>query len=139
MATIIREARYETSAEHQLRFDWNDKSGAGFSFPCNADGAILEETLAMPEAMKNYRMCVEESQKPNSTILARGVETERYRDLVPAAVKCSRCGNEHELSKGDSQCSCGQHYNAFAQELRDDYQNASTYAEYGEDYYGDDY
>lgn len=38
-------------------------------------------------------------------------------------ITCERCGEEILLGSRDTQCGCGQWYNAFGQTLRDDWQN----------------
>lgn len=89
--------------------------------------------------MANYEYALAQSS-PEGSMVFDGVVTKSYRSFVPAVIKCSKCNNEHQLGSGrwaDTQCSCGQNYNAFGQELRADYQDASTYADTDEDYYGD--
>lgn len=48
------------------------------------------------------------------------------------------CGREVEVYSGgagrDIQCECGQWWNAFGQRLRHDWQDRSTYAEWGEEW-----
>lgn len=47
--------------------------------------------------------------------------------------KCN-CGEtvERYRGQGDQMCSCGQWFNSFGQPLRDDWQDRSSYAEWGE-------
>jgi len=135
MADIIKESHHVNESESFLNFDYRNMPGAGFSFDCNEDGSLTKETLAKPDAMRNYAYCLEECKKENGEVVALGVKTRNYRNFVPAVIKCSKCTKEHHLGYGrypDTQCSCGQNYNAFGQELRDNYQDRSSYAEYGE-------
>jgi len=140
MTVFIKESHHVTESVSTLNFSYESDRGCGFCFDCNADGSLTEETKALPAAMVNYEYALAESKKSDGLIVADGVVTKKYRSFVPAVIECSKCKKEHQLGSGsyaDTQCSCGQNYNAFGQELRADYQDASTYAETGEDYYGD--
>lgn len=142
MANIIKESYIEKTETHCLKFSWRTASDSGYCFNCNKDGSLTQETLDNAVAMENYKYALENSVGENGDMISNGVQTDSYVYRVPATIECSRCGKEHHLGEGsypDSQCSCGKNYNAFGQELRDDYNDPSTYAETGEDYYGEDY
>ena len=106
-------SNFETVVEHNLVFD--DGHHNEFVFSCDESGKVFDDLS--PEALKNYRFCLEHPEK-----FARfnKIVTLKYRAKTNAKGVC-HCGNRIELVDmyyGACQCDkCGQWYNLFGQEL----------------------
>lgn len=87
--------------------------GAGFSFPCKADGTPDEKAEHYDCWIKNFHMCLEHPEKYED----QGVVPLQWSYMEPALAKCS-CGREIHLN-GNSMCGCGQWYNQWGQALLD--------------------
>lgn len=112
MATIVTTARWIETVHYQVRFDYVEERGSGFSFPCDQNGTLEPLSEAGQE---NYRLCLANAHaKP---VVALGVcqWTHRYRE--PAVLKCD-CGRKLSLADAmTNECECGRFYNGSGQSL----------------------
>lgn len=104
---------YETITNYELVFD--DGSGNGYSFPCDANGCLLPDVPEM--ACKNHAWCMEQ---PDLFERWNKVVTRSHRYCANATGVCA-CGTRIELwdeYMGACQCpKCESWYNLFGQEL----------------------
>ena len=108
---IIRESRVIESVEYHLSFIWADMPGAGFSFKCDKNGKV-DEAAMQPEALANYRQCLDGTHK----VIAEGLQRQEFSYREPRVGECS-CGLEVELANFTNTCECGIDYNTAGQRL----------------------
>lgn len=116
MATLIKEKELVTNVEYWKEYEWKHDTSCGFSFMCDENGNIdmnYHGTLAL----ENIKLA--EEKVKTGELLYRGIKTREYSFYTPAVYKC-HCGRKVEI-EGDTQCECGQWYNAFGQELVDNW------------------
>ena len=114
MLTIVKEEKRVSEIEYSLEYRFRADKNAGYSFPCNEKGEVLELSERMKESL-NY--CQYNSNKFYEPF----VERRRVDYIEPAVGKCE-CGREVTLEAGfigAFQCECGKWYNLFGQELAD--------------------
>lgn len=122
MAELIKERELVTKVEYWKEYSWKDNPSAGFSFPCDEKGNI-EVT---PYNCENIKIA--EIKTKSGELIFMGVNTRECSFYTPAIYKC-HCGRKVEV-EGDTKCKCGQWYNAFGQELVDNwFENPSCYDE----------
>lgn len=112
---IVNPRHTEHVERYVLRYHWRDDPGAGFAFPCDAQG----HRIPNPGADSNYALATTEAAKPNGKIIFDGFVDESFDERVPAEGKC-KCGRTVWL-EGDHghgiDCACGRIYNMSGQEL----------------------
>lgn len=115
MSRIIKQRERVEEVYYRRDFTWKDDWGAGFSFACDKDGN--PEDL-LPEAQKNYEMCLRGEDENGRKILDDGVQEYRHGYIVPAVLLCD-CGNEVDLefSLTNTCDKCGTDYNMSGQRL----------------------
>lgn len=112
MSKVIRQSRWVENTSYELVYAYMDEPGAGFGFPCTADGTV--EALN-PDAQANYLKCVRNMHE--RPVICRGVKKLSARYRVPAAILCD-CGRELELIDCmTNECDCGRFYNGSGQSL----------------------
>lgn len=113
MLENIIPARTTTVIEYRREYEWPNRPGAGYSFPCDRHGnIILTDTLAI-----NVERC--ETMAARGEILDLGIVEHVHHDVKPAHGKCD-CGRtvwlDHDHGYGCG-CDCGRNYNLSGQEL----------------------
>jgi hypothetical protein len=115
MIQIIKESSRVTVTNYFIEFHYKDDPYAGYSFPANKDRTLALDKMT-PEAIINYEHC-----KVDNCFTEAEFTTNTYSYTDPAVGKC-HCGAEVTLSSrymGAVQCECGQWYNIFGQELKE--------------------
>jgi hypothetical protein len=108
---IVRRRQMVQVERYALGFEWNDMPGAGFSFPCDKQGNILQNEMC-PEAWQNLEGCL----SGEYAVISQGVKDYSYTYWEPAQGRCS-CGEMVELLDFTNTCSCGFEYNLCGQLL----------------------
>ena len=102
----------KTIVEYSIDFDLDENSG--FTFPCDAEGNLLDPDNDC--MMRNYRNCMEHPEK----FVRWNKLVRRHRTYTEPAHGTCVCGREVELYDqyyGACSCECGRWYNLFGQEL----------------------
>jgi hypothetical protein len=101
--TIIRDAQEIIETTYEREFIWRDNPDAGFSFPCDQEGNLINPNEV---SLDKYQKCI----KGEYDVIDKGIVkyTRRYRQ--PAVLLCS-CGLEVELRRFTNTCDCGADYN----------------------------
>jgi hypothetical protein len=108
--------RRETVEYAEYRLAWDELgqpgSGAGYSFPCDAQGVVDTATLAR-EAAENLRKC----QAGELPVRFKGIESFTVSYTQPTVGLCD-CGQKVELDGFTNTCEgCGTDYNWAGQQL----------------------
>lgn len=114
MADWIEEPGREEWVEFRHMFDYVAHPGCGYVFDVTEDGKLIEP---VPEAEANYRECLT-GVVSGQQVVDRGIIRSERSYFNPGRIRCASCGEPHCLQRGDSQCDCGQLYNACGQMLR---------------------
>lgn len=117
-ATIIRERERVNEVHYDLYFEWSDRPGAGFGFPCTQDGTVLLDGMT-ELARENLNKCLSDELN----VIPMGVRTLHNSYIQTAILKCSHCDtqfNAYPDSTGACDCpKCDTCYNAYTgQEYR---------------------
>lgn len=108
---IVR-PHHEDIAEFSLYYERKAAPGSGFGLPCDKHGNIIGDayrTLEDRQAQGAELLCNPNFHGPVIQDLSRSW-------FNPGAIRC-QCGRRHDLQRGDSQCECGQLFNACGQAL----------------------
>ena len=116
MTTFIRKREVKTHTTYELVFNRTTNDGSGYGFPCDKNGQVYLAGMT-PEARATLEECLRNLQGEFYSGKVKAY-SRRYVDV--AVIRC-RCGAQHPLfdhnGMGDSQCDCGQWYNACGQQL----------------------
>jgi hypothetical protein len=108
---IIRKRKTVQYTLYRRVFDYHDRPGSGFSFPCDAHGEL--DLYEMPEeACKNFQRCL----NGELDVIDRGVVWLNADYTQSAAGQCD-CGVVVELTGFTNTCECGADYNMSGQRL----------------------
>ena len=120
MIKIISPRKRVECVKYALVFRYIDDPGAGFSFPCDETGRVLDSLP--PAGWKNLQKCV------NNEIPVKRLGVQKYTwDYMEPAVGICKCGRRVTLDSAMvNPCDCGRAYNGFGQEL-------APYAQWGEE------
>lgn len=122
-ATLVKRSYHEDITERWHSFEWDDCSGAGFSFPVDEHGNYTNTNEA---SLANLAMCKMGVGDNGVKIHDHGIQTNTRTVWHPAQYKCE-CGRSF-WGDGDTQCKCGRWYNAGGQELDAHAMVCSVYA-----------
>lgn len=112
MAEWLRHREHRTSTEYARHFEWRDTPGAGFSFPCDAQGNIF--ALEHAAAQGNLAACLDGT----FDVIDRGIETYEHHYWEPGAIRCDVCQAEVVLEDSFlNPCTCGADYSGTGQLL----------------------
>ena len=113
---IISESHIEKGVDYYLSFEWRQRPGSGFSFPCDEEGSIDWDRYDTPQkaaARTNLNGCL----CGEYDVVFCGMETREWSYKVPRVGRCS-CGEEVELSRFTNTCyKCDTDYNSAGQQL----------------------
>ena len=123
MAKLIKERELVTNYEYSKEYVWKNDTSCGFSFICDKDGCIDMDWHGK-YALENIKLA--EEKVKSGELIYQGISKREYSFYTPAIYKCN-CGRKIEI-EGDTQCECGQWFNAFGQEL-----NPNWFESYYED------
>ena len=102
-----------THESYVMAFEWNDCPGAGFSFPCNADGSM--DLSGREGRLENLAGCL----FGVFDVTYKGIE-DWSRTWTERSGKCV-CGRTVDITEPDYghgiDCECGRIYNSSGQEL----------------------
>lgn len=110
---IIQEPYREEGVEYSLCFRWRGGDpGHGFSFPCDENGNVDEESLNLA-ARENLRKC----RSGEHDVVPEGVEAREWSYRHPRVGRCD-CGEEVVLDQFTNTCyGCDADYNMSGQRL----------------------
>lgn len=108
---IIRKRQSVHVERYALDFEWQDTPGAGFSFPCDAQGNILRAEI-QPVGLQNLEKCL----SGEYAVTHRGITDYSYTYHEPAQLRCS-CQRIVLLEEFTNTCECGLEYNSCGQLL----------------------
>ena len=120
MMTIVKERGIETETWREHNFRWANTPGwAGFSFPVNEKGELLNDN---EYARENYRLCVagQMVDKDSNPIIDEGItrQSRKYRTNAEGRCRCGETVELYDQYMGACECpKCGQWYNLSGQEL----------------------
>jgi hypothetical protein len=94
---------------YALCFRWRapERTGAILSFPCTANGTVLEGELLRPERARLNR-CLDHSLD----VRFAGIRDESYTIWTAAVGQCEGCAQLVELRLARNHCRCGLSYTA---------------------------
>ena len=107
--------RHVESTTYNLSFDYADMPGAGFAFPCSADGAPHYDDFSNV-ALLNLALCYSGAVEGRA-VVAKGVVAFHHSYVEPAVGICDECGAEVYLDGFTCTCDCGADYNSAGQRL----------------------
>jgi hypothetical protein len=84
--TILHEGGRKEGIAHSLVFNCNDCPGAGYGFPCDEKGLILDAEM-QPPAWENLAKCL----LGIHDVTRIGVKTERWHWWDPDIILCDHC------------------------------------------------
>jgi len=109
---ILKESETKTFTEFSLFFVWEDDPNAGFSFPCDEDGNLLDDGMS-ELGKENFRKC----QDGTFDVRSEGIQKREDTYQEPAIGECA-CGEKIVLGSFTNTCErCGRDYNWSGQEL----------------------
>jgi hypothetical protein len=108
---MVRRSQIVQVERYAVDFEWNDMPGAGFSFPCDKQGNILQDEMR-PEGCQNLEKCL----SGEYAVIPQGVRDYSYTYREPAQGRCF-CGKIVELVDFTNTCGCGLEYNTSGQIL----------------------
>lgn len=115
---IISHRERVTVEEHRRDFDIVDIPGAGFSFPCDAEGNLEELN---PVAAESLAGCLAGRMKlgdgAEHDIRDNGIKSWTRSYTVPSEGVCDVCGEVVALRGFTNTCDCGADYNMSGQRL----------------------
>lgn len=109
----IEKPGHERIEEYRLHFTCKVHPSSGMGFACDSKGNLIADdycTLAERQNQLAATLADPAYAKPFVMNLSRDY-------FNPGTLRC-HCGREHHLARGDSDCECGQIYNACGQELK---------------------
>ncbi|NMA64480.1 MAG: hypothetical protein GX964_10670 [Syntrophomonadaceae bacterium] len=106
---IIDERRRIEKLEYYRVFEYENHPGAGFSFPCDAQGR-------MHSLNKDARINLARCLVSDEGLQDLGIKTYRHTYMEPAVGLCT-CGEKVKLSSFTNTCRCGRDYNFAGSEL----------------------
>ncbi len=109
---ILRQSQRVNVERYTLDFEWNDTPGAGFSFPCDKQGNVLQDQICCQAGRENLEKCL----RGEYAVTLKGVVDCSYSYLEHAQGKCY-CGKTVDLVSHTNECVCGRLYNLFGQDL----------------------
>jgi len=107
---IISKRELVECVAYSHSFEWRDKPGAGFSFPCDKDGKL---DGLNPCAQENLDKCL----SGEYDVVDHGIEQHEWTYREPAVGVCEECGEEVALAHFTNTCECGADYNSSGQRL----------------------
>ena len=110
MIEIINKSETIERHEYYLSYDYVDKPGAGFSFPCEKDGTPIPSKHKKARSNRKYV-----TDHPDEFIF-KGIVHYDTTYTRPAIGRCE-CGEEVTLDGFTCPCECGRDYNSFGQLL----------------------
>lgn len=114
MSRVIQHARTEKVVTYRHEFRWADDPHAGFSFPCQPDGTILNRNEA---ALANHAFCLANA---GGRVIDHGIVREEGELRHPAVIRCD-CGRHLDAVggwQGTVECDrCERLYNTAGQKL----------------------
>lgn len=111
---IVQHSKHVTSVTYDRVFSYDpDCFTAGFGFPCDVSGEVLEPSNNC--AKDNYRKCLT-GEVDGHRVYDLGVKRYEHTYLEPAIGLCE-CGEEVELRNFTNTCECGADYNTSGQRL----------------------
>lgn len=108
---IISHRERKTSISFTRYFEWNKDRGAGFMFPCDEQGNLINSN---PDADRNFQECL----SGKLDLIDHGIEKREHEYTVAAIGRCE-CGQEVHLSGFTNTCECGADYNMSGSRLAD--------------------
>lgn len=120
MLEIIKQRELAHHEDYRLHYVWKSDNGAGFGFPCDAQGNRIKTPEETSFADENFALCLRESAKPDGLITFEGIQDLSSEYWEPAEGKC-KCGStvylEGDYGHGIDCPGCNRVYNMSGQEL----------------------
>ena len=108
---VINPSFYELRTEYRICYDYPDRPGSGYAFPCDENGVIQSIQMQSP-GLENLKRC---ESGENGTV-GPHFEKIEMRIFHPALLKCDYCGEVVYLDGFTNSCSCSD-YNMSGQRL----------------------
>jgi hypothetical protein len=107
MVRMLSEMRQTRVSRYSLCFAWKavERTGAGFSFPCGADGEVITAEM-LPSERRTLLLCLDGTHD----VRFDGIRDESYTIIHPAVGICDRCGQRVTLYSLINRCACGEEY-----------------------------
>lgn len=105
---IIQHRERITETTYARDFRWRDDRNAGFSFPCDAEGNVELDGVAL----ENYNKCL----SGEHDVVDYGIDVRENTWTQPAIGLCG-CGGKVHLANFTNTCACGADYNSSGQRL----------------------
>ena len=114
MLKIISHGQQVVKESYFISYEWVERPGSGFDFPCNMQGEINFNDM-VPEALENYKKC----ESDEYAVIYRGLQRHEHSYWEPTVAICY-CGEEITLESNTNECEhCNQLYNSAGQQLSD--------------------
>lgn len=106
---IITSRQHVDWVAYRLSFDYVREKNIGFSFDCDENGVVNEESLN-PAAFANLQACRTGTVRGEAVGAAK-IERDSGTRHIPAVGLCE-CGLEVELANFTNTCDCNRDYNS---------------------------